>query len=409
MMKSKVRTLFVTRYLPYPPVGGSALRNWQNINIMKDYGPVSIVSICPDKAEQVELPGIDFWDNFVVDKSIDFWENYRRKLWPIRPAGYPDIDRLYQTDIAKKLQNSLKKFNPNLVIIEELWMYHYLKIIKQFSCKIIVDNHNIEADLLQQNHGKLKLKLPRLKGIEKNFIKQAEQVWVCSEDDKNLLNKMYGSNSNIYSIPNSINLNNYNNLYQGKEPYPSHLNPTEHNILFLGQYNYPPNAIAANILIENIYPQVKQKYPDTKLLLVGRNTNGKMREASQQDTGIVVTGGVPDVRPYLAAASIMIVPLQKGGGTRLKILEAFASGCPVISTAKGAEGLQARDGEHLLIKNTTKELIEGIEELWSQPSLGIKLKQNAYELVKKEYSWEANRTRVKQAVQSLVSDKMEAI
>ena len=409
MITSKIKTLFLTRHPPYPPIGGAALRNWQNINIMKDYGLVSVVSIGSQKAEKVEVPVLELWEDFVLSKSLNSWEKLKHKLWPLRSWGHPDLDFYYQPQIAQKLEKIIKEFQPNIVIIEELWICYYLKTIRQFPCKVILDNHNIEADLLEQTHGKLKLRLPRLRAVEKKFVKEADQVWVCSEDDKNLLNKMYGSNSNVYSIPNTINVNNYKNIYQEKEPYPSNLDTSDHNILFLAQYNYPPNALAVKTLIEDIYPQVKQQYPNTKLLLVGRNPSGKMWDISRQDTGIVVTGGVPDVRPYLAAASVMVVPLQKGGGTRLKILEAFASGCPVISTAKGAEGLQAKDGEHLLIKNTTKELIEGIEQLWSQPSLGIKLKQNAYELVKKEYSWEANRTRVKQAVQSLVSDKMEVI
>ncbi len=403
MIKSKIKTLFVTRYLPYPPLGGAALRNWQNINIMRKYGSVSIVSIGSDQADQVELPGIEFWDHFVVNKSIDSWEKYRRKFWPIRRFGYPDVDKVYQKNILNQLKNSLTKFQPDIVIIEELWTYNYLKIIQQFPCKIILDDHNIEADLLEQNYGKLKLKVPRLKAIEKSFIQQVDQVWVCSEDDKKLLNKLYGKSTDAYSIPNTININDYHNIYQGKEDYPSYLNPTNHNILFLGQYNYPPNAIAAKILIEKIYPQVKQQYPDTKLLLVGRNSNSKMRQASQQDPDIIVTGSVPDVRPYLAAASLMVVPLQTGGGTRLKILEALASGCPIISTAKGAEGIQSEDRVHLLIKETPEDIIKGIVEIWTNSSLKISLKEKGFQLVKSQYSWEAITPNIEKVIFKLLN------
>ncbi|EAZ88210.1 glycosyltransferase family 4 protein [Crocosphaera chwakensis] len=403
MIKSQIKTLFLTRYLPYPPLGGAALRNWQNINIMKEYGPVSIVSICSDKADDVELPGIKRWEHFVVNKSINFWENYRCKLWPIRRFGYPDVDKLYRKNILNQLKNSLNKFQPDIVIIEELWTFNYLRIIQQFPCKVILDDHNIEADLLEQNHGKLKLKLPRLKAIEKKFIQQADQVWVCSEDDKKLLNKLYGNSTDVYSIPNTININDYNKIYQGKEVYPSHLNPTNHNILFLGQYNYPPNAIAAKILIEKIYPQVKQQYPDTKLLLVGRNSNSQMRQASQQDPDIIVTGSVPDVRPYLAAASVMVVPLQTGGGTRLKILEALASGCPVISTSKGAEGIKIQDRVHLLIKETPEDIIKGIVEIWTNSSFKISLKEKGCQLVKSQYSWEAITPNIEKVIVKLLN------
>ncbi|MGK7955675.1 MAG: glycosyltransferase family 4 protein [Crocosphaera sp.] len=402
MMKSPIKTLFLTRYLPYPPVGGSALRNWQNINVMQAYGPVYVVSICPNKGEAIEPPGVESWENFILDKSIEFWENYRRKLWPIRRFGYPDVDRLYQQNIFDKLKNSLAQFNPDIVIVGEIFTYHYLKLIKQFPGKVILDNHNIEADLLEQNHGKLKLKVPRLKAIEKSFVGQADQVWVCSEDDKKLLHQLYGKKANVYSIPNTIDVKNYNDIYQGKESYPSHLNPTDHNILFLGQYNYSPNSVAASILIEDIYPQIKEKYPDTKLLLVGRNPSRKMRQASQEDSDIIVTGSVPDVRPYLAAASVMVVPLQTGGGTRLKILEALAAGLPVISTAKGAEGLSFIDKTHLLISNKSPEIVDSLTHLWSDQSLMTKLRIKGRELVEQKYSWLAVKEKIDQAIQSLI-------
>lgn len=102
--------------------------------------------------------------------------------------------------------------------------------------------------------------------------------------------------------------------------------------------SYAPNTIAAGLLIDHIYPVLKAMHPECRLLLVGRVPTAKMLKAADQDADIVVTGSVPDVRPYLAAASIMVVPLQQGGGTRLKILEAFASGCLLLALLKGLRG-----------------------------------------------------------------------
>jgi glycosyltransferase involved in cell wall biosynthesis len=98
----------------------------------------------------------------------------------------------------------------------------------------------------------------------------------------------------------------------------------------------------------------------------------------------------------------MVVPLQQGGGTRLKLLEAFASGCPAVSTTKGAEGLNVRDGEHLLIRDEIEAITEAVEQLWSKTALVEKLAAAAYELVKAEYSWEAVSKRVDQALQQLL-------
>ena len=198
-----------------------------------------------------------------------------------------------------------------------------------------------------------------------------------------------------------MNVANYDQVRLGECTPPQGLENKQRNLLFLGQMSYLPNTEAAELLINKIYPQLKKIYPDCRLLLVGRNPTQKMLEASKKDSGIIVTGTVSDVRPYLAAASVMVVPLLKGGGTRLKILEAFAAGCPVVSTAKGAEGIKAKDGEHLLIRDSFEAIVHGISQIWSDSLLGKKLAYSAYDLVKQEYSWEAVVQRVEQAIQEV--------
>ena len=114
-----------------------------------------------------------------------------------------------------------------------------------------------------------------------------------------------------------------------------------------------------------------------------------------------MTGQVPDVLPYFETADVFVVPLLHGGGTRLKILEAFAMGCPVVSTSKGAEGLAAVDGEHLLIAETAEALAESIERCLSDPGLAGRLAAAGRRLVGEEYSWAANHRRIGEALESL--------
>jgi glycosyltransferase involved in cell wall biosynthesis len=121
----------------------------------------------------------------------------------------------------------------------------------------------------------------------------------------------------------------------------------------------------------------------------------------QGNPNIVVTGEVPDVRPYLATADAMVVPLRQGSGTRFKILEAFSAGCPVVSTAKGAEGLNANNEEHLLLRERPEDLVEAIEQLKSSAILVQGLTQRAYEQVTAHYSWTAVERIVANAIGQL--------
>jgi glycosyltransferase involved in cell wall biosynthesis len=190
-------------------------------------------------------------------------------------------------------------------------------------------------------------------------------------------------------VPNAIKVEAYAEVRSGAYPLPEGLENHRANILFLGNFFHPPNREAAQILIEEVYPRLQRSPVDTRLLLVGSNPTALMLAAAQQDTDIIVTGEVPDVRPYLAAANVMIVPLFKGGGTRFKILEAFAAGCPVVSTTKGAEGLGVEDGKHLLIADEVDAMVAGVQRIWKENDLRKRMADAAYELVRSTYSWDA--------------------
>ncbi|MBK1989589.1 glycosyltransferase [Sphaerospermopsis aphanizomenoides BCCUSP55] len=414
MKTSSIRTLFITKEVPYPTTTGVSLRTWQNINIMMKFGQVGVFSASNWEPKNSSLPGVSIWKHCNVAEQRTSWEKFNTRLWWFNQSRHSDADWTYSQTAAEELNTLLTEFKPDLVIIEEVWLYPYLSVVKRHKCQIILDNLNIEASLWEQTHQTVKglkakfkanIELNHLKFIEKDFSNQAHQIWVCSQDDASLLRQLYGQVSPTQVIFNGINVFNYDSVRSGECSPPPELPNKSRNILFLGQLSYAPNTVAAELLINQIYPRLKQLYPDSHLLLVGRKPTQFMLEAAKKEPGIIVTGSIPDVKPYLAAASVMVVPLLQGGGTRLKIVEAFAAGCPVISTAKGAEGIKAIDGEHLLIRNEVEEIVQGICQLWSDPNLADKLAHSAYELVQAEYSWEAVGNKVNLAVQELFSGK----
>ncbi len=138
-------------------------------------------------------------------------------------------------------------------------------------------------------------------------------------------------------------------------------------IFYAGAYWWRPNFDAAHMLIDEIYPRLRERYPGTRLMLVGRNPTPQMEAAARADEQIVVTGEVDDIRPYLAQSHVAAVPLLIGGGMRSKIIEAFAAGLPVVSTTKGAEGIEVVDGRELLVRDGVPAIVAGIAELWENP------------------------------------------
>ena len=407
---SAIRTLFITRNLPYPPRGGAPLRNWQNINAMTSFGPVGVFTLFRGKPETQSLPGVELWHHYnTVEQPRSLFEKLRRRLWWLRPHGHPLIDWLYVQVAAQQLEEILNQFQPQLIIFEEMWLYRYLPVVKRYGCPIILDNHNVEA--LRNAPASIPHPIARLshflgqrhiKTTERKFIRQADQIWACSEDDIQWLQTLYRPKSHTHTIPNTVDAAQYDQVRSSRSTPPHAPEVSEPQLLFLGQFAYSPNAMAAECLIREIYPQLQARYPDCRLLLVGTSPTPVMQAAAQRHPNIVVTGEVPDVRPYLAAADVMVVPLRQGSGTRLKIIEAFAAGCPVISTAKGAEGLRAIDGEHLLIRETVDAIAQAVTQLWSDPKQAQRLAEAAFELVQTQYSWPVSSQLITQAVQKLL-------
>ena len=411
-----VRTLFITTAGdPYPPWAGVHLRYMQLITIMRQFGSVGVFSLFPKESNGQAIPGVDLRYHYnTAEGENSLWKKLELQFSWLSSGKYPCRSKIgkYTKDSAKQFQKVLAEFQPDLVIAE-MWTYRYVPLVKRYGCRFILDQHNVHGVWLEEVYAahcaiekrklsvKQKIELFRTKPIERHLIGQADRVWICSDVDQKHLAKLYGSVSHAQVIPNGIDLANYDCIHQGKCNLPEGLEKQGRNILYLGRFSSTVNVVAVELLINEIYPQLRQIYPDCHLLLVGHKPTQPMIEAAQGDSGIIVTGDVQDVRPYLAAASVMAVPLRHGGGTRLKILEAFAAGCPVVSTAKGAEGLKAKDGTHLLIRDEIDAIVEGICQLWSDPSLGTRLANSAYELVKAEYSWQAVGRKVESVVREM--------
>jgi polysaccharide biosynthesis protein PslH len=165
-----------------------------------------------------------------------------------------------------------------------------------------------------------------------------------------------GVRTAIHVVPNAIDTARY----RTPADRPVELSGDGPFILFTGAFHYLPNSNAANFLIRELFPRVVETYPDARLLLVGANPTAEMLAAAERDQRIVVTGRVSDTIPFLQHCSMMLAPLFEGGGTRFKIVEAFAAGLPVISSPIGAEGLGATAGEQFLIAETPGEFMNAI-------------------------------------------------
>jgi glycosyltransferase involved in cell wall biosynthesis len=163
----------------------------------------------------------------------------------------------------------------------------------------------------------------------------------------------------------------------------------EGHLCFTGSMDWQPNEDAACWFHAEILPEIRYVFPRLPFYVVGRNPSARLQALGEGDPATVVTGTVIDVRPYLRGALALVVPMRVGGGTRLKILEAFAAHAPVVSTRVGAEGIQAEPERHYLVAETAKEFAVQVRRLATDKALRQSLTDAAAQLVHERYGWNA--------------------
>jgi len=251
----------------------------------------------------------------------------------------------------------------------------------------ILFQHNVET-LIWERHaehaaGPLRrlyfgLQARRMAALEARACRQARHVIAVSEIDAGLLRSRFGA-SRVTVVPTGVDLD-----YFAPPPNPS---PVA-DLVFVGAMDWMANIDGVSFFVREVLPRIRQRRPACTLVIAGRNPAPEIRALAAGDPRIQVTGTVEDVRPYLWGASVSIVPLRVGGGTRLKIYESMAARVPVVSTGVGAEGLDVRSPDHLLLADTPESFAAACLELLESPARRQELARSAWDWIAARYSWD---------------------
>jgi glycosyltransferase involved in cell wall biosynthesis len=271
---------------------------------------------------------------------------------------------------------------------DQLWMAQYALAAKKFApaAKLVLDQHNAVYLIPQRMAGDeahplkrlfLKGESKRLATYERDICREFDAVvWVTAEDRQAVARLADGWQSQLLAAP-VIPICGDPAL---TEPVPRAAKPFR--VTFLGGLHWPPNAQGVVWFAREVFPQVKVKYPQAVLTVIGKNP-----PAGIEGPGVEVTGYVTDPKPFLAETSAFIVPLHAGGGMRVKIIDAWSWGLPIVSTTIGAEGIEIRPGQDILIADTPGDFAEAVGQLLHSPEFGQKLAHNGRQTVLEKYSW----------------------
>ncbi|GAB2671469.1 glycosyltransferase family 4 protein [Paenibacillus thermoaerophilus] len=308
-------------------------------------------------------------------------------------------------DFAPHIRELCRSTSYDCVLIAHTLLGAHLRLIRKLlpEALIVTDAHNFETQLTRQladgQRGLVRKLFFRLNHRftareERRIAKTTDQLWVASEDDAELfVAEARAPRHKVSLIPNFLDHDEYEADADAGEP-PVTLPTGERRIILPGNMNYFPNVNGALHFHERIYPELKRRVPGIKWYIVGKDCHPSVRRLAENDETIVVTGYVKHIQPYIRQSDVVIVPLLEGGGTRLKILEAWALGVPVVSTSKGAEGLEYEAGRHLLVADEPEPFAEAVATLLSNRRLAGAVAFQARQKLLENYELQAVEGRV---------------
>lgn len=411
-----MKILFLTPQLPYPPRQGTTIRNDGIIRHLAERHTIDLLTFVTPEQEP--------------DHNSPLYRACRRIAYlpqPVRSARQRIIDTLRSPlpDMALRLESptmhtlvqSWLADGYDLVQVEgiEMAQYGFHALDRQLSGTkrplLIFDDHNCEY-LLQQRNALTDLRHPKrwpaaaysliqwqkLHRYERQICQRADAVLAVSPVDQGALQHL-APDAHIAMIANGITIDQANTTSATH-----HLPPAMPTLLFTGKMDYRPNVDAVLWFADEVLPLIVEQAPAVRFQIVGMNPHERL-ERLRQNPAIEIIGAVESVVPYFTAATIYVVPLRVGGGTRFKVLDAMLHRKAIVSTTLGVEGLGVSDGQELLLADTPATFAAAVLRLLADVnSTGMMSKQlgiNAHHFVKGNYSWEGIIPQLESVYQQL--------
>ena len=401
--------LFLAQIYPYPPTGGVTLRTYNTLRQLAREYDVTLLSFdrrrTPPGAEvpsadRLELEGLVGVRVFKIPQYVS-----RRRLLTdhLRSTVSRRVYTYYRLNSAPFLsavRRTVSEQSPDLIHIDSLDLSAALPWLPM--SRTVVTHHNVESELLERRAAIEENGLKRRYfGMQAKLQLKEERTWcprvalnvTVSDRDGDELGRRVGG-GRFLTAPNGVDVEFST---PGDRPV-----ATQAGVVFVGGTTWFPNRDALEYFAAELFPRLTRRLPGVDVTWVGRATADEVRH--YEAAGIRMTGFVDDIRGYVRNAACFVMPFRVGGGTRLKLLDAWAMGKAVVSTTQGAEGVQALDGVNILVRDDPEEFVEAVLRVLRDAGLRSKLGRAARATVESSYSWEAIGAGLRHGYAQLLAD-----
>ncbi|MGB9631822.1 MAG: glycosyltransferase family 4 protein [Chloroflexaceae bacterium] len=400
-----MRILALSTWWPEPADNGSRMRIMQLVRHLAGRHEVHLIACTQGPAAYARRDALQQMCASVTaverpGRPLRLTDHLTSLLVP-EPAS---VRATWSAELLRAVETATRQWQPDVVIAFEIDMAPYALRVQSVPCIL----EELELAYLLEfyrkqpgPHRRLRYLLTALQHQRyvRHLLRGFSAVTVVSRREAALARRLAGNTPvEITVVPNGADL-------AGCQGY--RYDPAPDTLIYPGALTFSANFDAVRFFLTEIFPQIQRQRPATTFRVTGHHTP-QQRATLPAIDGVVFTGYVEDVRALIARSTVEVVPLREGGGTRLKILEALALGTPVISTTKGAEGLDLLPGQDLMIADTPAAFAETTVRLLAHPEERARLSANGRRAVAERYDWRTIGTRFVDLVEAIVAQRSPA-
>jgi sugar transferase (PEP-CTERM/EpsH1 system associated) len=377
-----MRVLIVSPVLPYPPTWGFATRVFHFVRLLARRHAVTVVAYGePGDTDAIEhLTRLGAAVHAVPRAGGAGTKRLAQLSSLVSPRSY-QWRAMYSPAMQRTLREVMARERFDLIQIEssQLAVFEY-----DARALLVVDEHNVEYELLyrmfQTEHSAVRraynwIEYQKFRREETRTWRRVSGCVTTSRREEEIV-RQHAAATSVVTVPNAVDVEYFR---------PSDQLVDNNVVVMTGLMKYRPNVDAAQYFAGEILPRIRAVRPDVQFVVVGGDPADEVRRLA--GSHVIVTGSVPDVRPYVDTAAVVVVPLRMGSGTRLKVLEGLSMAKPMVSTSVGCEGIDVADGEHLLIRDDAQAFAQGVLDLLQDCDLAAKLGARGRQLVHRQYQW----------------------
>jgi len=400
-MKKRMNILFIARWFPCPQDNGSRIRTFSLLKGLAENHKITLISFTQQAPSHEDLQQVrELCEPIYTFPFKEFNANSFKSILGFFSPTPRSVKDTHSPAMARQVLDTCQQQNFDLVLASEMGAVPYALLAHgSFRVWDDVELASFRDQFLKQRNPLFRLRYAltwwKICGYVRRTLSSFDGCTVVSEQERAILTEVVPTYRKVELVPNGVDLDSKSGDF----------GPSERDtLIYPGSLTYDANLDAMEFFLEKIFPLIRSSHPSAELKITG-NHEGVPLNPSFSEEGVNLTGYLKNIKEAVAESWVCVVPLRKGAGTRLKILEAMALGTPVVSTKKGAEGIDVTHEKNILIADEPRLFADAVNRLLEDEQLRQQLSLNGRRLVEERYGWDQCAARLVGFVEGIASDR----